>query len=83
MLSALIWIPVLGAALIGFWPRPLNPSRSRFVALVTLALTLLWTIILASQFNLGNSKMQFLEAIPWIESLGLSYQLGIDGLSYL
>jgi len=28
MLSALIWIPVLGAALIGFWPGSLNLSRS-------------------------------------------------------
>lgn len=81
MLSALIWIPVLGAALIGLWPRPLNPSHSRLVAMVAIALTLLWTIILASQFNLASGEMQFFESLPWIESLGLTYQLGVDGLS--
>ena len=81
MLSALIWIPVLGAALIGFWPRPLNPSHSRLVAVVAIALTLIWTIILGSQFNLANGEMQFFESLPWIESLGLTYQLGVDGLS--
>jgi NAD(P)H-quinone oxidoreductase subunit 4 len=81
MLSALIWIPVLGAALIGFWPRPLNPSHSRLMAMGAIALTLIWTIILGSQFNLANGEMQFFESLPWIESLGLTYQLGVDGLS--
>jgi NAD(P)H-quinone oxidoreductase subunit 4 len=25
--------------------------------------------------------MQFLESLPWVESLGLTYQLGMDGLA--
>ncbi len=82
MLSALIWIPVLGAALIGFWPRPLNPSRSRSIALVVTGITLIWTVVLGSQFEIGNTGFQFQEHLPWVESLGLSYQLGLDGLSF-
>lgn len=81
MLSALIWIPVLGAALIGFWSGNLNPSRSRLLALVVTGMTFLWTIILVSQFEPSNPGLQFSEYLPWIESLGLTYQLGVDGLS--
>ena len=81
MLSALIWIPVLGAAIIGFWPGSLNPSRSRFVALVVTGIVLIETVVLGSQFEVGHPGLQFQEYLPWIESLGLSYQLGLDGLS--
>lgn len=81
MLSALIWIPVLGATLIGFWPSSLEPGRSRLVALVVTGITLLWTVVLGSQFDPGNTGLQFQEYLPWIESLGLTYQLGVDGLS--
>lgn len=81
MLSALIWIPLLGAAFIGFWPQGMNPNRARLMALVAAGATCLWTIVLASQFNLSQASQQFLEFIPWIETLGLNYHLGVDGLS--
>lgn len=81
MLSALIWIPVLGAALLGFWPSPLTQNRSRLLALVMASIVLIWTIILASQFNAGNGGPQFLENLTWIEPLGLTYKLSLDGLS--
>jgi len=53
MLSALIWIPVLGAAH-GFWPGSLNLSRSLTFALVVTGITLIWTVVLGSQFEPGN-----------------------------
>lgn len=81
MLSALIWIPVLGAAIIGFWPGSLNPSRSRLFALVVTGITLIWTVVLGTQFEPSNTELQFQEHLPWIESLGLTYKLGLDGLS--
>ena len=81
MLSALIWLPLLGAALVGFWPKAITPNRSRLVALVIAGVTFLWTIVLATQFHPSNVSQQFSEFIPWIEVLGLNYQLGVDGLS--
>ena len=38
-------------------------------------------IWLASQFELTTPGFQFEELLPWVESLGLSYRLGLDGLS--
>jgi len=81
MLSALIWVPLLGAAFVGFWPGAINPSRSRIVALVVAGAAFVWTVILASQFNSIDVSQQFSEFIPWIDSLGLNYHLGVDGLS--
>ncbi len=81
MLSALIWIPLLGAAFIGFWPGSLDAKRSRLVALLTAAATLVWTLVVISQFEPTNATMQFQESIPWLDNLGLTYKLGLDGIS--
>ncbi|NJR66557.1 MAG: NADH-quinone oxidoreductase subunit M, partial [Leptolyngbyaceae cyanobacterium CRU_2_3] len=49
--------------------------------LVAAGVTLLWSVYLMTQFNVVDPNWQFQEVLPWIESLGLSYQLGLDGLS--
>ncbi len=81
MLSVLILLPLIGAALIGFLPGAIAVKTSRTLALVFAGLTFTWTIVLALQFNLGQITQQFAEFIPWIDALGLNYHLGIDGLS--
>lgn len=81
MLSALIWIPVIAAIVIALLPRSTSPSVSRWIALVTTGGLFLWSLVLASQFDALSVGTQFEEKIPWIESLGLSYRLGLDGLS--
>jgi len=73
MLSALIWIPVLGALLIGFGAEPLIPSRARLVALLTVGSVFLLTIVLGSQFEAGHIGRKFAEHVDWIEPLGLTY----------
>jgi NAD(P)H-quinone oxidoreductase subunit 4 len=40
-----------------------------------------WTVVLFSQFDLNNAGLQMKEYLPWIPSLGLSYSLGVDGIS--
>jgi NAD(P)H-quinone oxidoreductase subunit 4 len=82
MLSTLIWLPVLGAAVVGFLPANLMAGRVRSVALAIASALLLVSVWLASQFDLTTSGLQFQEYLPWIRQLGLSYNLGIDGLSF-
>jgi NAD(P)H-quinone oxidoreductase subunit 4 len=76
MLSAIVWLPVLGAILIG-----ILPVASRAIALVTSGLTLLVTLIIASLYNYQDTGLQFVEHLSWIKPLGLDYVLGLDGLS--
>ncbi|MCL1469276.1 NADH-quinone oxidoreductase subunit M [Argonema antarcticum] len=81
MLSALIWLPILSAALLGFWPGTITPKAARQLSLIVASAVFVWSLVLASQFNPGNASQQFSEYIPWIKSLGLTYYLGVDGLS--
>ena len=81
MLSALIWLPAIGAALIGFFPGQVSASRARGVAIAIAGTLLLWTIYLLTQFNLVTPGLQMSEYLPWIPTLGLNYSLGVDGLS--
>ncbi len=81
MLSALILVPLFGAALIGFFPPGMSDKVSRGLALTSAGITFLLTIVLAAQFNPGEVNQQFAEFLPWVDALGLSYSLGIDGLS--
>lgn len=82
MLSALIWIPVLGAAIIGFLPRNISASQLRLIALAIASTGLVWIVLLGTQFDISTTELQFQEFLPWIETLGLNYKLGIDGLSF-
>jgi NAD(P)H-quinone oxidoreductase subunit 4 len=81
MLSILLLVPLLGAALISFLPFGRTPKLYRKVALVVASIAFLWTVVIASQFNPGEMNQQFTEFLPWIDALGLNYYLGIDGLS--
>jgi NAD(P)H-quinone oxidoreductase subunit 4 len=54
---------------------------SRSIALLVAGVTLGWSLLLLRQFEPTSVVSQFQEAIPWIESLGLTYRLSLDGLS--
>ncbi|MDJ0687087.1 MAG: NADH-quinone oxidoreductase subunit M [Xenococcaceae cyanobacterium MO_188.B32] len=81
MLSALILVPLLGAALMGFLPQKEPKTIARSVALAMAVSVLVVNIVLGFQFDPTVVGFQFAENIPWIEWIGLNYHLGIDGLS--
>lgn len=82
MLSTLILLPILGAAIVGFYPGNVAASRLRSIALAISASILFITVLLGTQFDLTNSGLQFQESFAWIPQLGLNYKLGTDGLSF-
>jgi NAD(P)H-quinone oxidoreductase subunit 4 len=77
MLSVLIWLPLIGAILIGVFPG----VRARSIALAIAGLMLVWSLTLLFQFDPNSIAPQFRETMPWVESLGLNYRLSLDGLS--
>ncbi len=81
MLSVLIWLPVIGALIVGFWPTNMTAKVSRKISLGVSIAVFIWSLVLMSQFKIGEPGIQFSEFLPWIEALGLTYHLGIDGLS--
>ncbi|NEO26263.1 MAG: NADH-quinone oxidoreductase subunit M, partial [Kamptonema sp. SIO4C4] len=81
MLSALIWIPVLGAIILNLLPKEWAAAQFRRIALAFASIIFIWTVVLAVQFDPLSVEMQFSEFLPWLPSLGLDYALGLDGLS--
>jgi NAD(P)H-quinone oxidoreductase subunit 4 len=81
MLSVLIWTPIIGTILLAVLPESLKPEFFRRLTLVIVAVLLGWSILLASQFDIAQPDLQFVENLPWIAGLGLNYKLGLDGLS--
>jgi NAD(P)H-quinone oxidoreductase subunit 4 len=81
MLSILLWLPVLGAAIVGFFPNKLERTKLRQIAIAFAIASFAWTLILLTQFDLSNPGLQFKEYFSWAEPIGLSYSLAVDGLS--
>jgi NAD(P)H-quinone oxidoreductase subunit 4 len=81
MLSILLLIPFLGTALLLLLPGDPPPGRMRAVAITALGLQLLWSLRVLLAFDPGEGGLQMVESLPWVNSIGLDYRLGIDGLS--
>lgn len=79
-LTLLLLIPLLGVVLIA-----LLPSQSvliRKTAIITSAITLLYSISLLFAFDASTSALQFSKIVPWNTRLGTTFALGIDGISF-
>ena len=81
MLSVLIWLPLVGAGIISCLPSKPEKQWPRLVALAFSLASSAWAVWLMTQFDLGTTAFQFQEYMPWAEQIGLSYSLGVDGLS--
>ena len=81
LLSAAIWIPILTGVILLAVGNDRRADLVRTVALIGSLLGLLVTIPLYTRFDPNSDALQFVERMPWIERYGISYYLGIDGLS--
>ena len=77
ILSAVTFLPLLGALVIAFAPA----RWARQLALVTALVTWVVSLALAAGFQAGAAGFQFKEQASWIPIFGIEYKLGVDGLS--
>jgi NADH-quinone oxidoreductase subunit M len=80
VLTVLLLIPLVASVV-----TLLLPARSeRLIKVLTIAATALvfvWSLLVLSRFAIGSSAMQMIATVPWVPSIGMSYKVGIDGLS--
>ncbi|MBC7294101.1 MAG: NADH-quinone oxidoreductase subunit M, partial [Thermoleophilia bacterium] len=79
-LTILTFLPLAGALVMLLFMRR-RPNAYKATAFITSLFTLALAIYLAFQFDPGSAKYQFQENVSWIGSLGISYHLGVDGIS--
>ena len=80
LLSVLIALPMIGAALLLFFPRGADGAIRKFTLLVTIAEFLL-SLPVVARFDVATAGMQLVERAPWIPQYGISYIVGVDGIS--
>jgi NADH-quinone oxidoreductase subunit M len=80
LLSTIIFLPSLGA-LLAFLIS--SEELVKRMALLTTTLTFLISLIPFFLFDPSTAAMQFFERADWIPALGISYEVGVDGISLL
>jgi len=80
LLTALIVVPAIGAALVALLPRN-QDGLIRLVGLLFSIATAVLTVYVAIDFKAGADGFQFLQSYDWIKDLGVKWKLGIDGIS--
>lgn len=81
ILTMLIWLPVIGAALVLCTGSDKHANWARGIAVVVTVTSLLLCIPLYLGFDASRYDMQFLEDHLWIRAYQTHYALGIDGIS--
>jgi NADH-quinone oxidoreductase subunit M len=83
IISVLIFFPLLASLVLAFIRNQngRNDALLREVALAAAIIEFTISLLLLISFDATTPRMQFVEHIPWVKSLGISYYLGIDGIS--
>lgn len=84
ILSCLILFPVLGAILVALLPRAVSRQSALAVAVINFVLSLHLVAHWGEAVSmLGEREFNFQVNVPWVQSLGINYHLGVDGISVL
>ncbi|MDE0992757.1 MAG: NADH-quinone oxidoreductase subunit M [Rhodospirillales bacterium] len=86
LLSLLTFLPLIGAGMILFLARGSEADiarNSRWGAIWTSGITFLVSIPLWFKFDQSSAKFQFVEKLEWMPQFGISYHMGVDGISLL
>lgn len=82
LLTSMGLLPLIGAGLIALLPAT-NAKLIKQGALLVSVLVAALGITMTIGFDRGVTGFQYVERYSWIPSLGISYQLGIDGISLI
>jgi NADH-quinone oxidoreductase subunit M len=80
ILSIIIFLPLLAGIAILCMPTG-RRSWIRNTALAAAAVTFLLTLLTYLSYNVGAGDYQFVERADWLPALGISYHVGVNGIS--
>lgn len=78
-LSILIWLPLVVGLIAAIWSGKAAPKVFLLGTLVALGIAISFVV----RFETGHDGLQFVTDKAWISELGISYQLGMDGLNVI
>ena len=80
VLTFMVLIPVAGALAVAFTSRS-RPELTKYWALLASAASGALSLFVLVEFETGEAGYQFVDRHDWIESLGISWSVGVDGIS--
>ena len=80
LLSVLIWLPILGGALVLALGNA-RANAARWLGLGVAVLTFVASLGLLTGFDRADPGLQFIERHAWIPSFDIHYNLGADGIA--
>ena len=82
LLTLTTFLPLLGAIMVLAGGRGLRDAAARWVALGVSLATFIVSLVVLGRFDPGAPQpFQMVEQARWVESIGLTYTLGVDGVS--
>ncbi|MFO1039980.1 MAG: NADH-quinone oxidoreductase subunit M [Geminicoccaceae bacterium] len=83
LLSLVTFLPLVGAAFIAFikGEPDVVERNARAVALWTSLVTFVLSLLIWANFDPSQGGFQLVERSEWLPSLGISYHMGVDGIS--
>ncbi len=82
LLTVVTFLPLAGAFALTLVPRRAERAL-RLTALAVGLLTFVVSLPLYFGFDGDSADVQFEEIVPWMSGLGVSYHIGVDGISLL
>jgi NADH-quinone oxidoreductase subunit M len=80
ILTALVIVPVIGALAILLTSRR-RPELAKLFAILSSVTAAAMSVWLLSSYETGDAGFQFVSKHTWIEQWGISWHLGVDGIS--
>ncbi len=84
ILTILTFLPLLGALFVLIVPGndELALNNMRRIALVTTAITFVFSLVMWAMFDPTSADFQFVQDYPWMGDV-IGYRMGVDGISIL
>ncbi|MCL4267186.1 MAG: NADH-quinone oxidoreductase subunit M [Anaerolineae bacterium] len=82
LLTLLTFFPLVGVLILLLW-RGVTDTQIKWTAIITSAVTLVLSVVVLASFRAGDPGLQMVDHVAWIPSWGISYYMGIDGISIL
>ncbi len=85
LLSLITWLPLLGGLIIMYvrGDEATVASNARWAALWTSLIVFVLSLVLWVRFDPADPGFQFIEQASWLPQWGITYKLGVDGISVL
>ena len=80
ILSIITLTPFAAGVLLLLFPAE-RKREIRITALAAASLTLILSVVAYVSYDMEKAGYQFVEKFTWVDTLGISYYVGVDGIS--